>query len=385
MMRYYFQVILLISFLLCNYEHEFRYEQNVTTQTQMNLGMMMGNVKISGSDSQKIIILQTVVLPENSKKIPHKGLLTTSPNAIDYIAPNGVTARMQQRFNIQLPRILALRINDFAGGELYISDVDGEVSVTSTGGDLEFVQLQGGLRVTISAGEIVMTDVSGNIFCIMDGGTINGSNLTGDGQLHVNGGGIILDGFTGKLELQNDTGDIHLNRILGEYLKVSSGGGKIKLTNSAIDNSELITQGGTVRLVNLDGNCHVENRLGAITGKNLNGLYELLAFNGAITLDTVYGGLRLNIPVGEVSIKRFIPDIEYLRQSKILAGNGNVDVHYIGSKIGLDLISSHGRIRTNFRGDEVFTPGMFRYQPENEQHKIYIQTTSGDIHLTRGE
>jgi beta-lactamase regulating signal transducer with metallopeptidase domain/DUF4097 and DUF4098 domain-containing protein YvlB len=150
------------------------------------------------------------------------------------------------------------------GGDIHVSDAHLSGSVTSGGGKVELSNVSGGLRGTSGSGPVIYRDAA----------TDDGAGGKEGGMLHISraGGDITLDDITDGAELETGGGDIRVRRASGD-VEASTGGGDIDIRHVA----------GAVQAGTGAGSVHIE-------------VDELAADGGGIAISTGNGEVVIELP-----------------------------------------------------------------------------------------
>ncbi len=149
-------------------------------------------------------------------------------------------------YEVHVPRQYSLEISTRAG-DITIQDVDGTVTLSTGGGNIEAGRIGSSAVVTgvheagkhekaqrfvgrldTAGGHITVGDVSGGLRATTGGGHISAGNIDGDAVLHTAGG------------------DVHAGRLAG-FAQLITGGGNI-VAQSAVGGVEAESAGGRIEL-----------------------------------------------------------------------------------------------------------------------------------------
>jgi len=136
-----------------------------------------------------------------------------------------------------------------SGGNIELGKVGGEANVSTSGGDIRVEGVAKKLKARTSGGNIDIGDVGGEADLSTSGGNVNVRKVSGRASLHTSGGNIDLGGASGDVEAKTSGGDLKLNDISGSIDAATSGGDvTAELKPSGKGRSSLASSGGTITL-----------------------------------------------------------------------------------------------------------------------------------------
>lgn len=131
--------------------------------------------------------------------------------------------------DLELQRVHSAVVAD-GSGELQISDIAGDLTVTDSSGAIDIERVGGNLRLTDSSGEIDIEDVTGNVDIPID----SSGNLQVErvrGTVHIfadSSGNITLRDIGGDALVDSDSsGNIHVQQVGGKLVVGADGSGRI--------------------------------------------------------------------------------------------------------------------------------------------------------------
>ena len=153
------------------------------------------------------------------------------------------------RFEVKLPSNYNANISS-SGGDITLSNLNGEVSLHSSGGDILTNNTQSSLNATTSGGDIKCENNIGPMKLQTSGGDVTCLGFKGNLTASTSGGDISLNGKDSQIKAHTSGGGIELT-YSGENkgINLSSSGGSVKLNLPANFNAkaELYTTGGSVK------------------------------------------------------------------------------------------------------------------------------------------
>ncbi|MHB8579524.1 MAG: DUF4097 family beta strand repeat-containing protein [Ignavibacteriaceae bacterium] len=182
------------------------------------------------------------------------------------------------RFEVILPSNYNAKVSS-SGGDIKLSNLNGEVSLHSSGGDISTNNTQSSLSATTSGGDIKCENNSGPMILKTSGGNVTCLGFSGNLDASTSGGNISINGKDSQIRAHTSGGEIELT-YSGDNkgIDLSSSGGSIKLSLPANFNAsaELSTSGGSVKCAFGGNNAKVISESKFIADIN-NGGNQLLA------------------------------------------------------------------------------------------------------------
>jgi DUF4097 and DUF4098 domain-containing protein YvlB len=136
-----------------------------------------------------------------------------------------------------------------SGGNIDMGVVGGEANISTSGGDISVKSVGKSLKAHTSGGNIDIGDVGGEARVSTSGGDVKVGRVTGNASLSTSGGNIDLDNASGPVKANTSGGDITLKNITGSIDAGTSGGNvDAELKPSGKGNSKLSSSGGEITL-----------------------------------------------------------------------------------------------------------------------------------------
>lgn len=279
-----------------------------------------GNITITGSEAEARV--EMFVLPamrhhqafskEEMKTILEKEYIVTievKDNTLVATAEprNKIVNRQNSlsiSFRIYAPKQAGTLLKT-SGGNISMSNLNGNHDFTTSGGNLSIDQLTGKIDGRTSGGNISFKNCADDINLSTSGGNIDASNSKGKISIRTSGGNITLnqidaevdattsggdvraDGVKGGLSAHTSGGNVHAKEISGN-LDASTSGGNIR--------ASLIETGQFVKLGNSGGNIDLELPVGKGLDLKLRAdkitMSAMKNFDGTIEKDHVEGKLN---------------------------------------------------------------------------------------------
>ena len=206
-----------------------------------------------------------------------------------------------------------------------------EVTVATSGGGVEVLNLAGTLKAETGGGGVHCDKIGGNVEVATAGGGISLGAIEGAVRCTTGGGGISANLIRGEAFFETGGGDIVIQEVDGLVQASTRGGGiKIARAGSAVVAS---TAGGPIQ---------VERAAGKITARSSAGPIQLNSGNnvecesaaGGIQLRNISGSLRATTAVGSISAA--LVANQPFRDSFLTTGSGDITV-FIPSKLGITI------------------------------------------------
>jgi len=136
-----------------------------------------------------------------------------------------------------------------SGGDVNILNLEGELSVNTSGGDIYLRNSGGVLEARTSGGDIELKYFDGDMKLATSGGDINASHSTGNIEARTSGGDISLGITNGKISARTSGGDISLSykgKNKGIELYSSGGDINVKVPSNFSADTEIKSTGGDI-------------------------------------------------------------------------------------------------------------------------------------------
>ncbi len=135
------------------------------------------------------------------------------------------------------------------GGDIVLGSVRGAVEASTHGGDVRIREVGSTLKAKSFGGDVEVGDIGGEASLNTLGGDVNVGRVSGKAELKTAGGDIELKGATGDVVASTAGGDIDLREVSG-FVDAKTAGGDInaELMAAAAGGSSLVSKGGDIRL-----------------------------------------------------------------------------------------------------------------------------------------
>lgn len=239
-------------------------------------------------------------------------------------------------------------------GTISIPSVDAkEVSVCSTSGDIKIDMIN--TKSDNKDARIDIATTSGDMYF---------KNLSGVISIATTSGYVTAESISGDAEFASTSGDINVKHIDGNA-DITSTSGFVKISEGS----------GARKVATTSGDIVLEGTAGELDINTASGEISIKAQKGAGSIETISGDVRLELP--ELT--------------------GDLDINTTSGEIGMKIAESNsfefeanstsGDINTFFDDSLKFSKrgnsAIGTYGSDAQGHKIDIETTSGDVRITK--
>ena len=224
--------------------------------------------------------------------------------AISAISPGCRRCGFSADMRVIVPTSTHQALVSTAGGSLRVLDLQGRVNADSEGGSIEIRRVGRSVRASTAGGSITLDSIGGDVSCETAGGDISLKDARADATLTTNGGGIAVEGVLGTLRAETSGGNISV-RSVGGNLVAATSGGSIRLQQVA----------GMVRAETAGGSIHVTSAPAGLTVEATGGEIRLTDVAGAVVAANAAGNIRAYFLAGHP-----------LRNSLLETNVGNIEV-----------------------------------------------------------
>ena len=350
-----------------DHEKEFNVKPGMTLDLDLEIGadievegwnknVVKANVKITGRDADDV----EVEFDQTSDVVRISAEQNGNKRNLKYDAT--VKVMVPEKFNVQFKTM---------GGDVKLSNIDGNHEGTTMGGDLDLNQLKGQLSLTTMGGDIQLlnSEVDGNVKTM--GGDIRLEDVFGDVNAKSMGGDII------HKNVKRKSGD-----SIGNEVNITTMGGDLKI-DEAMNGASLKTMGGDITVNRAENFVKAETMGGDIEIKSVDGWVKAKTMGGDVkvsmtgdpaignrdvTLTSMGGDITLTVPDG-LSMDIDI-EIAYTReyQDKVKISSK----YNISEERTTEWDDSHGSKRKFIYGKGSVAGG---------KNKIKIKTINGNVYL----
>jgi TonB family protein len=298
-------------------------------------------------------------------------------------------------YEVHLPRRYSLAITTRVG-DIVTQDIDGQVSLTTGGGNIQAGRIGGGLaahpdisalaaRLNTGGGHILVGDVVGALRASTAGGHITAGNVGGDAVLHTDGGHIQVGSVDGTAQL-------------------TTGGGNISVAR-ADSGATAETAGGRIDFGEVAGSVHARSGGGGVHVAHVAGPTVLDSSDGGIFLADVAAPLHASTATGGITAW-FAPQFggtggsggaaragAARAASELSSGSGDI-VIYVPREIAATIDAQIAQGSPHRIVADPALPVKVRYQQASSGHAlhalatfngggpvVHLKTGAGDIQL----
>jgi len=213
---------------------------------------------------------------------------------------------LQVRFLISVPKKFNVDLRT-AGGSIKVADLTGQARSQTSGGSLNFGQIEGPIFGRTSGGSINVAGCKGDVDIKTSGGSIQLGEVDGNTTAQTSGGSLTVKQVKGKTVVKTSGGNIDVAEVKGSLEAITSGG---SITASVADQPS--------------GDCRLQTSGGSIKVS--------LSDKVAVDVDakTSGGGVRTELPVAAVVQGEHKPNV---LQGKINGGGPTLSLHTSGGGI----------------------------------------------------
>lgn len=221
-----------------------------------------GNISVEGTDGNTAKV-EVIIRSNNYKQKLSAGEIQAKLDA-DYeltLNKDGewlvLTARNKRNnwkdglsisFKVQVPRNSSTDLTT-SGGNIVLSNLDGNQEFTTSGGNLVLRELHGNIKGSTSGGNITAERVYDDVHVSTSGGNVNVEDSKGKLHFATSGGNVNLKGLNGEIDATTSGGNVTGEQLIGE-IKTGTSGGNVVM-NQISGSIRAGTSGGRVSL-NMD-------------------------------------------------------------------------------------------------------------------------------------
>lgn len=216
---------------------------------------------------------------------------------------------------VRVPR--GQKISIYVGvGAASVSNVDGELYVSTNSGTVNSIQTRGKLSLDTGSGDVAVAEASGDLIVDTGSGDVRVNKVSGNSVSLDTGSGKVAGAalVTGRLHVNTGSGSIDLERVACPDVDLDTGSGSVALgLTSDVDRLKIDTGSGSVRVTapeTISARVHVDTGSGGIstdlpmklTEKTASSLIGTIGDGrGTIVIDTGSGSVKLFRGTGESS------------------------------------------------------------------------------------
>jgi len=154
--------------------------------------------------------------------------------------------KMRARFVVTVPSRYNVNLST-SGGDIKVSDINGEAELRTSGGDINLGRIAGKIRASTSGGDVSVVSGGRQATLKTSGGDISIDQVAQDLEAYTSGGSIQIGAVRGGVVAKTSGGNILIREVLGVVEATSSGGDVTATIGSQPGGpSRLSTSGGRV-------------------------------------------------------------------------------------------------------------------------------------------
>jgi DUF4097 and DUF4098 domain-containing protein YvlB len=311
---------------------------------------------------------------------------------------NGDNGRVENHFTVTLPKRFNVRI-ETSGGDIFLTQLEGEVEMKTSGGDIHISETSGRVRVSTSGGDMIFSQVSGEIDANTSGGDIDLRKIFGRGRFNTSGGDIALDEASNEVSLNTSGGDIQVKRAQAD-LSANTSGGDIAISD-CIGKCSVNTSGGNISLERMKGNVSARTSGGDIVGADFEEPVSVSTSGGEIRLTNVRAAVFCETSGGDIDVQMSLADFSKNHAVELRTSGGKITLtlpEKLPATITAEIRTSRGNYRME-RYDIYSDFPLTKTKPDEDGEvvihsegdingggdPIKLETTSGDIYIKKAK
>ncbi|OQX89084.1 hypothetical protein B6D60_00195 [candidate division KSB1 bacterium 4484_87] len=248
---------------------------------------------------------------------------------------------MSSYFDVKLPKKFNATVST-AGGDLRVSDLEGEVKLVTSGGDIDVSKIDGIVKATTSGGDISankiskeailttsggdidMDDIKGDVKAATAGGDLSLREIAGNVRASTSGGDIIVEKNTGNVSVQTSGGDIELYDV-GAQVKATTSGGDVVVRRSSGD-VKVVTSGGDIDLTDIQGKISATTSGGDIEATTVMKGIKVTTAGGNIELVDIRGFIDAKTSGGDMKAELTLQDFSKDHHVTMNTASGDIEL-----------------------------------------------------------
>lgn len=230
---------------------------------------------------------------------------------------------VESRFNITVPAAFVLDLST-SGGDISIERVKGNITLRTSGGDIELLSTAGIINAKTSGGDVLVRDAEGTVEVKTSGGDLELERIQGRLSAATSGGNITLRSADKEVNLRTSGGNIEILEVAGNVVASTSGGDvHVENTSGAVDVS---TSGGDLVLRNIRGELEAATSGGDIRAESLHAAGRLKTSGGDIEVRALMAGLEAATSGGNVEVEMTLTDFKRPHALNLSSSGGDIEL-----------------------------------------------------------
>jgi DUF4097 and DUF4098 domain-containing protein YvlB len=364
-----------------------------------------GDVTVTSWERNQVEVKVTIkinVFTENEAKEILKRFKDNFEKEGNTVRIRGMSERnwIQSRYSITVPRKFNLDIQT-RGGDISIGMITGDVTCSTSGGDIDLRTVSGKVKVNTSGGDLNFSEITGAIDANTSGGDVNLKNISdGDCNINTSGGSISLDHAESNVTLKTSGGDITVRSIKGE-LGLYTSGGDIDVIECSGSRATMKTSGGDISLIDLKCKVEAHTSGGDISGNGFDLPLSVYTSGGDIELSDLNTGITGKTSGGDINVKITLEDFSKPHGVELETSGGDITL-IIPEKMPASITAEiylYDGYGSWERYDIYSEFPLTKTVPDETRKrmirctgdingggdKIYLKTSSGDIHIQKSQ
>ena len=315
--------------------------------------------KIRGAGAEKareIFADHEVFFDQDGDRIEVRAKFKTDPNRWF----NRGRVNLNVEYLIQLPKQFNLDLRTGAGS-IASSDIEGNVKIHSSGGDLRFTTVKGPFDGSTGAGSVTLDSATGQVSVKSSGGDIRLGQMDDAAIADTGAGSVTVKSAKGKLSVHSSGGDLRLGSLEAEA-EATTGAGSITV-ETAKSKLKIKSSGGDLRLGQLNGETMADTGAGSISVDSAKDKLTVKTSGGDIRLGKLENEAIAQTSAGSISVKS--------SQGKLFIKSNGGDLRIENAAGTVEAHTGAGSVSANFSA-----------QPKED---CSLSTSGGDIRVKLGE
>lgn len=205
------------EFIITTVKYSFIQEYESPNGNHLNLGTVGGNIKVKGYEGNRVKV--AFVVTKNNGQVIEMTLEELQEYA------NFIITKEGSNLTIQVKEIFR---KNMSVGFIVEAPVNTICSISASGGNLSISNLNGNQDMRTSGGNILMEKVKGDLNAHTSGGNISMENLDGTTKVSTSGGNISLENISGSVSASTSGGNVRADfKALTQKLELETNGGSI--------------------------------------------------------------------------------------------------------------------------------------------------------------
>ena len=309
-----------------NYHATIEKSFDVSPGGEITVREVTGDFNVKGGSNDAVKITQRITIKSFTKGEAEeiyrraKTAMEQSGNRIR-IEGDYKGNRVHSVFDIQVPEKFDVTIKS-SGGDIELAGVEGEIELSTSGGDIEITDSAGQTKASTSGGDLTFSSISGSVQGSTSGGDIDLQDIFGEGSFSTSGGDIELKNATDRIKLSTSGGSIRVEKVSGD-LQANTSGGEIWVQNIG-GTCRVNTSGGDIRLQSITGDIKANTSGGDISGADFDEPVSVNTSGGDIELDDVRAAVSANTSGGDVDVVMTLTDFSKDHGVKLGTSGGTI-------------------------------------------------------------